>query len=102
VQEEEEEEEEETGLESNTLDEASVTLPSDDGDDQFETVQQVNVLFQLFFTFMHRLTHRNMIYLMLLYDSFRRFLTELMLLGTNDNTFCMRSSNSAGGPGGVN
>ncbi len=41
---EEEEEEEETGLESNTLDEASVTLPSDDGDDQFETVQQVNSL----------------------------------------------------------
>ncbi len=58
-EEEEEEEEEETGLESNTLDEASVTLPSDDGDDQFETVQQVNFLFQLFFTFIHRLTHRN-------------------------------------------
>ncbi len=45
---EEEEEEEETGLESNTLDEASVTLPSDDGDDQFETVQQVN-----FYIFCH-------------------------------------------------
>jgi hypothetical protein len=54
VVQEEEEEEEETGLESNTLDEASVTLPSDDGDDQFETVQQVNFLLQLFFTFMRR------------------------------------------------
>ena len=44
-EEEEEEEEEETGMESNTtVDEASVTLPTDDGDDQFETVQQVRTL----------------------------------------------------------
>ena len=36
-----EEEEEETANDSNTMDEPSLTLPTDDGDDQFETIQQV-------------------------------------------------------------
>ena len=36
-----EEEEEEPANDSNTMDEPSLTLPTDDGDDQFETIQQV-------------------------------------------------------------